>query len=93
MNGWDGRMAELRERFVQRTLGDRAVIAAGPRDGRDLLEAAVHRISGSAGMFGFQTLGEAAEALEQAIRDNRPEQEVAALAGLLASEIDGLQAR
>lgn len=56
----------LRGRFVERCRDD-ALGLAGTNEVDDQM-AIAHRISGSAGMFGYQALSDAAQALEEALR-------------------------
>lgn len=92
MSGWDEKMEELRGRFIDRTKAHgRSLEYELP--GRDQLEAIAHRINGSAGMFGFTQLGTAAEALEEALRNQCDDEVVSQHVDRLRQEIDRLQAR
>jgi len=73
-------MAELRVRFVKRAReevdGIEAQLAA--REWM-ALRGTSHGLSGRAGMFGFPEVGEAAQALEEAIDTGAPQEEIVAL--------------
>lgn len=61
-------MAVLRQRFVERAVAEQSAIrAALARGDWPSLRDLAHGLSGRAGMFGFPDLGEAAQALEEAI--------------------------
>ena len=91
MTGWDDRMGQLRQRFVERTAADRALLGEDvARDGEEL-EGIAHRISGTAGMFGFVELGITAEALEEAIRNQCDEAFLEKHIQRLRREIDRIQ--
>ena len=93
MTGWDDKMGQLRQRFVDRTAADRAWLGRCVPHDRGELESAAHRINGSAGMFGFVELGIAAEALEEALRDGRDEASLEELIRRLGDEMDRIQPR
>ena len=70
MTEFDDKMAELRQRFVDRCpawLGDLDA-ALDARDGEAVARLA-HRLAGNAGMFGYPELSEAAAELESAAID------------------------
>ena len=93
MTGWDEKMGQLRQRFVDRTTADRALLGKGPpRDPKEL-ETIAHRINGSAGMFGYAEVGIAAEELEEAIRSGCGEQMLEAHIERLGQAIDRIQPR
>ncbi|HEY0629522.1 MAG TPA: Hpt domain-containing protein [Sphingomicrobium sp.] len=93
MTGWDDKMSGLRQRFIDRTAADRALLGDGIRRDRGELELIAHRISGSAGMFGFVELGTAAEELEEAIRNLCDESTLEKHVMRLDAEIDRIQPR
>jgi len=62
------RMEALRQRFAARTRGDaKLIIAYAKVDDRNRLRDLCHAIAGTAGMFRFIALGDAASAVEDAI--------------------------
>lgn len=70
-------MAALKTRFLQRLAEERSVLAG---DGPDSAQA-IHRLAGTAGVFGFGALSERARAV-----DERPADHAARAA--LAAEIE-----
>lgn len=92
MTGWDEKMGELRRRFIERAIAHGRHLDDDPLD-RGQLEDIAHRISGSAGMFGFTGLGRAAEAFEEALRNQCDDAALGRHAALLREEIGKLQAR
>ncbi|KQW82948.1 Hpt domain-containing protein [Brevundimonas sp. Root1279] len=78
-------LAPLRTKFRERTIDDaqrlRDAAAAGDR-GRPDAERIVHGLAGSAGMFGFEDLGDAAGALDRRFAERNPpsREEILALA-------------
>jgi len=80
----EDRMAALRQRFVDRCRDDLAALEQG--DGPERTIEIVHRLSGSAGIFGFSRISEVAEQTETALRDGTPNEE------LMARLLDALRA-
>lgn len=64
-------MAALRDKFLDRCRSDAAILADRDTIDADELIAIVHRLSGTAGIFGFTELSEAAERTENALREGR----------------------
>ena len=93
MTGFDEKMVAFRQRFIDRTMAGRALLDNGAEPELGDLEMLAHRISGSAGMFGYVELGLAAEALEEAIRTGSDAEIRSFLTRRLADEIDRLQPR
>ena len=67
-------MAQIRQRFIGKVPDERAMLAsaieaASSGQGRDALQQFAHRLKGSAGTFGFDTVSFAAGALERAAKD------------------------
>ena len=61
-------ISRLRAGFVERCREDRKRLAeASPGD--EVFASLVHRLAGAAGCFGFVDLGEAASAVDQALRN------------------------
>ena len=89
MSDLELRLAQLRERFLERCEADRASLF-GTLDEDQQIEIA-HRISGSAGMFGLPSLGAAAQDLEEALRIG--DRTAASLKNRLLAELGALQAR
>lgn len=69
MTDFEGRMAVLRDRFLERCRSDSVFLANFAGHNRDEVIATVHRLSGSAGMFGFADLSLAAEQAEDCLRE------------------------
>ena len=92
MTGFDKKMVAFRQRFIDRAMAGRPFLDEVEPDIGDL-EMLAHRISGSAGMFGYVELGLAAEALEEAIRAGSDAETRCLLTRRLADEIDRLQPR
>ena len=89
MNPLEERMAALRARFVERAREERVAIAEA-MDGalaRDALRRRGHSIAGTAGLFGFDEIGEDAKALEEAIDEDASDREVRALAAALERQL------
>ena len=89
MTEFDGRMAVLKDKFLERCRSDAAILAAHSQQNPDDLMAIIHRLSGSAGIFGFADLSNTAERAEDALRDGLDAD--AAIARLIA-ELKTLQA-
>jgi HPt (histidine-containing phosphotransfer) domain-containing protein len=89
MSDLDQRFASLRERFLERCQADWTSLSGHLTDDEQIEMA--HRISGSAGMFGFSSLGAAAQDLEQALRED--DGNAARLKARLLAELRALQAR
>jgi len=84
-------MAALRARFATRTRGDaERVVAYAEAGDRGALRELCHAISGTAGMFGFRALGEAAGAVEDAIDAGRSGNELDSLVAQLLAEVERL---
>lgn len=85
-------LAPLRTKFRERTINDaqrlREAAAAGER-GRPDAERIVHGLAGSAGMFGFGELGDAAGALDRRFADRDPpsRDEILALAARIEQDV------
>jgi HPt (histidine-containing phosphotransfer) domain-containing protein len=88
------RMAELKEKFVERSHGDvstlrrsLAALEAGDCAALGTIEQLAHRMSGTGATLGFESLGERAQRLEQLAgahaRGSPPD--AAALSGLAAA--------
>lgn len=74
MTDFEGRMAALRQRFVDEARSQMEQIEEALAAGNwPALRAVSHSLSGRAGMFGFPELGEAGQALEEAIDADLPE--------------------
>ena len=86
MNYFDERMLALREKFVERARQESTVLGAGHALNSSELLAIAHRLSGSAGMFGFRQLSDCAEAVEEAVRRDETSE-------LLQRLIDDLRAQ
>lgn len=87
MNGFQDRMATLRQEFVRRCPADRAALltAQAERDWAEL-ERIAHSLAGRAGLFGFAAFGTAARDLEITLsRASSDEQVDVALRTLLAA--------
>lgn len=84
-------MGALRERFVARARGEAKLVAvyAGNND-RTALSDLCHSLAGTAGMFGFSALGEAARKVEDAIDWNAAEERLQGLVGELLAEVGRL---
>ncbi len=68
MNDLDDRLAALRQCFIDQAATQATQLrAAAIGEDRPALRQLSHSLSGRAGMFGFTHLGEAAQALEEAI--------------------------
>jgi HPt (histidine-containing phosphotransfer) domain-containing protein len=80
-------MARLKERFIERSQGDReTLVAALESNDRETLRRVAHSLSGAGGIFGFPGISENAALLEQAIdRDDPPDQLHERLGRLLAA--------
>ena len=77
-------ISRLRADFVQRCREDQKRLAeASP--GEEVFASITHRLAGAAGSFGFPELGEAAAAVDHAIRSG--EQPAAARVNTLMSEL------
>ena len=85
-------MAALRGRFVGRAAEERAAIAetCGERLDHDALRRRAHSIAGTAGLFGFDRIGDEAKALEDAIDNDLPDEEVRARATTLEASLAAL---
>lgn len=91
MSDFDTKLAALQARFRMRA-GDEAVRLTGALatgDRAELLRVS-HAIAGSAGMFDFPDLGEAAMAVEAAIDAQASEEELATPAGKLINELKAI---
>jgi HPt (histidine-containing phosphotransfer) domain-containing protein len=90
MNGaFEERMEQLRVRFRARAGEDRArLVLALTQD--DLLEARriSHGVAGSAGVFGYPELSQAASAVEEAIDGGMSGEELRALAARLLRQLE-----
>ena len=66
MSDFDARFEALRRRFVERCSGDLAVLEKAQSEGveAEVLRAAVHRLSGAAGTFGYPELSRLAGAVD-----------------------------
>lgn len=74
MTDFEGRMAALRQRFVDDARAQMKQVEEALSAGNwTALRAVSHSLSGRAGMFGFPELGEAGQALEEAIDADLPE--------------------
>lgn len=83
------RMAELRARFVARSISEKPLLlAALAAMDRAELRRIAHGMAGGAGLFGCPALGRAGSALEIAIADEGPDLLVQAMCGKLLAEID-----
>jgi HPt (histidine-containing phosphotransfer) domain-containing protein len=88
------RMEALRQRFVARTRGDaKLIIAYAKVDDRNTLRDLCHAIAGTAGMFRFSALGDAASAVENAIDTHAANPLLESLVTQLLSEIERLPPR
>ena len=92
MSDWDAKMDALKSRFVERTGRDGTLLAQSGIADLDLAQTISHRISGSAGMFGFSELGKCAEALEDAVRSGCGSADLEKKIARLIEEIGRLQA-
>ncbi|HSX56710.1 MAG TPA: Hpt domain-containing protein [Sphingomonas sp.] len=91
MAEFEARMAGLRERFAARTRGEAELVAAYARSGdRNALRDLCHAIAGTAGMFGFSTLGEAAGAVEDAIDEKAADDVLAHGVAHLLAQVERL---
>lgn len=87
-------MAQVRQRFLAKVPEERAALAealrvAGAGDGRDALVQLAHRLKGSAGTFGFDSVSRAAAVLERAAKS--PVDPVETPASALDDELAALQ--
>jgi CheY-like chemotaxis protein/HPt (histidine-containing phosphotransfer) domain-containing protein len=87
-------MAQVRQRFLAKVPEERAALAealrvAGAGDGRDALVQLAHRLKGSAGTFGFDSVSRAAAVLERAAKS--PVDPVETPASALDDELTALQ--
>ncbi|WP_106640316.1 Hpt domain-containing protein [Allosphingosinicella vermicomposti] len=75
----DDRLAQLRAAFAERSADDmgalRVALDTRPMD-RAAAQRIAHRFAGAAGLYGFQALGEAASALDDALEANTDDAEV-----------------
>ncbi|RIX26999.1 Hpt domain-containing protein [Sphingomonas edaphi] len=92
MRNFDEKFEALRSRFLARLAGDRRALLDEALSLEDL-EAVVHRLSGSAGMYGYAALSTSAETLENAIRDGATRDTIGDLVEDLIAEIRVVQAR
>ncbi len=94
MSGFDAKLAALQARFRTRAV-DEALWLTGALAGGDRTEIlrVSHAIAGSAGMFGFPALGEAALAVEAAIDGGASDEELAAPARKLIAELEAIAQR
>lgn len=84
-------MEALRQRFAARTRGDaKLIIAYAKVDDRNTLRDLCHAIAGTAGMFGFSALGEAASTVEDAIDAHAADMVLESLVTRLLAEIERL---
>lgn len=91
MAEFETRMEALRRRFAVRTRGDaELVIAYAKIDDRNALRDLCHAIAGTAGMFRFNALGEAAGAVEDAIDTHAADPLLQSLVVQLLAEIERL---
>ena len=91
MTDFESRFAALHQRFLERTEGERRLLVDKPD--REAMEKVAHQLSGSAGMFGYHELSEAAAALEDALRGAGSDEEVERLRAALTAAIEAVQAR
>ena len=89
MSDFDGRMAQLRARFLARAEDERAqlIAATATMDRAEILRLS-HGLSGSAGVFGFPTISLNAQAVEEAIDDKADEQEVRRRCAVLLARLE-----
>lgn len=91
MAEFQARMAALRERFAARTRSEARQIALHARNGdRNALRDTCHAIAGTAGMFAFSALGEAARSVEDAIEGGVAEDVLQRLVAQLLTEVERL---
>lgn len=92
MSSFEEKMAELRTRFLARAAEERVLIqtALVAMDKSELRRLS-HGLSGSAGTFGFATLSEDAQAVEEAVDANAPDQELQRLGSILLDRLAKLQ--
>ncbi len=84
-------MAVLRERFAVRARGDAGLVEAHARNGdRSALRDLCHALAGTAGMFGFSALGDAAGAVEDAVDEGVAEVQLQHLVTQLLAEVQRL---
>lgn len=91
MTGFDARMAALRQRFIDQAAAEEVLIRTALAGGdwpklRDLS----HGLSGRAGMFGFSEVGDAAQAVEEAIDADATPDERQRLTEQLIGRLDRL---
>jgi HPt (histidine-containing phosphotransfer) domain-containing protein len=85
-------MAELRTRFLARARADRALLAIAVRqEDRDEIRRLAHGLSGTAGVFGFASLGKAAEALETAVDEGGDWPDLRRVGAVLLDELEAVQ--
>jgi HPt (histidine-containing phosphotransfer) domain-containing protein len=89
---FEARMAELRTRFLARAEADRALLAIALRqEDWDEVRRIAHGLSGTAGVFGFASLGETAEGVETAVDDGRDKSDLRRLCGALLDALKAVQ--
>lgn len=85
-------MARLRQKFVERSRGDRDALAKAFDGGdRGELRRLAHSLSGAGGIFGFAGISQRAAQLEQAVDRNEPPDRLRELLDALLEEIDSCQ--
>ena len=62
-------MAQLEQRFIERCADDRELLKRYETESSAALGDVIHRLSGSAGMFGHMELSHVAERTEAALRE------------------------
>lgn len=88
MSDFEERMAQLRERFLERAKDERAqLIAAATVGDRAEMRRLAHGLSGSAGVFGFPEIGLDAQALEEAVDAEAEEEELRRLCAVLTDRL------
>lgn len=91
MTGFDARMTALRQRFIDQAVAEEVLIRMALAGGdwaklRDLS----HGLSGRASMFGFSEVGDAAQAVEEAIDADATPDERRQLTEQLIGRLDRL---
>ena len=89
MGDFEDRMAGLRLRFIDRAARDRgAVEAALAQEDRSSLRHLAHGLAGTAGIFGFAAIGQAAQQVEDLLDEDSPWTAISAAGGELVERLD-----
>lgn len=92
MRSFEEKLAELRTCFVVRALEERVLFqAALDTMHKPELRRLAHRLSGSAGTFGFAPISADAQAVEEAVDNNLPDVELRRLGAVLLDRLADLQ--